>query len=392
MIRRNFYDVKNFIETNGYRIENQEYENNETRLLIFDDFGYKYDTSFGNFQIQMRRKNRLRPFDINNKYTAANIKTWMEENSKDLCFIECEYIGAREKSLIIKCNKCLEKFDTCWDDVHFGKGCPFCSGKRVNLTNNLLYLRPDICVDWDYDSNTKLPENITECSSYNASWVCHKCGHKWETMVASRTNLNSGCAKCMKKEAIKSYKRNVISKTGNLIETHSKLVDEWHPVLNGNKTPKDYSYGSDEKIMWICPKGHSDYPATIYNRARNNEGCPKCRESKGEKTIERFLKENGLNFIRQYRFDDCKYKQKLPFDFYIVDLNICIEYDGEFHYKAPYQLLFDIQKVDEYLREVKLRDAIKTNYCLDNQIKLIRIPYWEMKNIEKILSEELNIG
>ena len=36
-------------------------------------------------------------------------------------------------------------------------------------------------------------------------------------------------------------------------------------------------------------------------------------------------------------------------------------------------------------------DAIKTQYCNDNNIKLIRIPYWEYDNIEKIICQELNI-
>ena len=36
----------------------------------------------------------------------------------------------------------------------------------------------------------------------------------------------------------------------------------------------------------------------------------------------------------------------------------------------------------------KIRDTVKDIYCKENNIKLIRIPYWEMNNIEKILDKE----
>ena len=41
--------------------------------------------------------------------------------------------------------------------------------------------------------------------------------------------------------------------------------------------------------------------------------------------------------------------------------------------------------------ELKLKDQIKTNYCLNNSVKLIRIPYWEFDNIEKILKTTFNL-
>ena len=73
----------------------------------------------------------------------------------------------------------------------------------------------------------------------------------------------------------------------------------------------------------------------------------------------------------------------MPFDFYLPQYNICIEYDGEFHYKM-------IMEYDEFINQ-KIRDTIKTVYCKENNIKLIRIPYWEFNNIENILIKELNL-
>ena len=74
----------------------------------------------------------------------------------------------------------------------------------------------------------------------------------------------------------------------------------------------------------------------------------------------------------------------MPFDFYLPDYNICIEYDGELHYKS-----IDFYGGEEELMKQQNRDNIKTQYCKDNNITLIRIPYWDLNNINKILSENL---
>ena len=76
----------------------------------------------------------------------------------------------------------------------------------------------------------------------------------------------------------------------------------------------------------------------------------------------------------------------MPFDFYLPDYNTCIEYDGELHYKAV-----DYFGGDDALGNTKCRDEIKTQYCKENNIKLIRIPYWEFDNIEEILNRELEV-
>ena len=103
------------------------------------------------------------------------------------------------------------------------------------------------------------------------------------------------------------------------------------------------------------------------------------------------MKEFNVEYIAQYTYLNCKDKRALPFDFYIPSLNICIEYDGEYHYKP---IKFKNQSEEETKNNFKIRvehDNIKTQYCLDNNIKLIRIPYWEFDNIENILKQELNL-
>ena len=63
---------------------------------------------------------------------------------------------------------------------------------------------------------------------------------------------------------------------------------------------------------------------------------------------------------------------------------MAIEYDGQQHYKPIEK--FGVEKAFE---KTKFRDVIKNNYCKDNNINLLRIPYWDYNNIEKILNDYL---
>ena len=59
---------------------------------------------------------------------------------------------------------------------------------------------------------------------------------------------------------------------------------------------------------------------------------------------------------------------------------ILIEFDGEQHYKEK-----ETWGGKEALEEVKENDRIKDEYCKNNNIPLVRIPYWELSTIEKVI-------
>ena len=48
------------------------------------------------------------------------------------------------------------------------------------------------------------------------------------------------------------------------------------------------------------------------------------------------------------------------------------------------------EEVQEKLNDTQRRDNIKNEYCKKNNIPLLRIPYWEKKNIKKIITEYLS--
>ena len=106
------------------------------------------------------------------------------------------------------------------------------------------------------------------------------------------------------------------------------------------------------------------------NAHLNGQGCMSCKTSKGEVFIKDFLIKNCISFIQQYKFDDCRDKKQLSFDFYLKNLNICIEFNGKQHYE-PIEYFGGINSLKSQIK----RDLIKREYCENNNILLIIIRY-----------------
>ena len=91
----------------------------------------------------------------------------------------------------------------------------------------------------------------------------------------------------------------------------------------------------------------------------------------GERFVADFLKEHGINFKQQRTFKDCRDINPLPFDFYLPDYNLCIEYDGKQHYKP----IGYFGGEEGFVSRIK-HDQMKTEYCEKNNIGLLRLPYY----------------
>ena len=104
--------------------------------------------------------------------------------------------------------------------------------------------------------------------------------------------------------------------------------------------------------------------------------------SKGEKLISKILNDNNIEYINQYTFDDCRNINVLLFDFYLPEYNTCIEFDGRQHFEVV-----EAFGGEDALIKVKINDDIKTQYCLNNFIKLIRVKYNDVDSgINEIIS------
>lgn len=119
---------------------------------------------------------------------------------------------------------------------------------------------------------------------------------------------------------------------------------------------------------------HKKCGNTWYTVARNllsGSGCPFCKSSRGERYISNWLRKKSIQYVYQKKFADCKDQRPLPFDFYLPKLNLIIEYDGRQHFHKSDDFFGGS---DGYQIRHK-HDLIKNQYCKDNNINLLRIPY-----------------
>lgn len=117
--------------------------------------------------------------------------------------------------------------------------------------------------------------------------------------------------------------------------------------------------------------------------------------SKGERIIQEFLKTRDIKFEYDKYFEDLVNPvtgQYLFIDFYLPELNICIEYNGEQHYNyVPEFHGTDEKKGKKSLVYQKYKDKLKKYYCSKKKMKLITISYEKHDSIEEILKEKLKI-
>lgn len=239
-----------------------------------------------------------------------------------------------------------------------GYGCPKCS-QRYRRTHDD-YVQEVFEVNQDIE--------VLGVFSGLQNPILHRCKiHNIEWMAYPEFILRGcGCSECGNEKVREKLAR-----------THEQYVEELK-----EKNPDIEVLGiyvnSFTPILHRCLKDGYEWCVSPVN-ILFGYGCPQCNESSGERKVRQWLDNHSIKYIYQKTFKDCKNIRLLPFDFYLPDYNICIEYDGMQHFKS----IEYFGGEDAFKRRVE-HDNIKTNYCLNNNISLLRIPYF--KNVE----EELN--
>ena len=232
---------------------------------------------------------------------------------------------------------------------------------------------------------TLISQEFTGARDY-LEFECNNCHVHFQRSWNNISNGN-GCRKC-RYEKQRILQMRPKSKNKEMLIDYPDICEDW----GNNKYPINIiSAKSALKAKWKCHKCNYEWETSVSHRVKDNSRCPQCslKISKGETIIYNYLNQNNIKFKKEAIFKDCRDKKPLPFDFYLPNQNICIEYDGKQHFE-PQDFSGHGNSESEF-KETQLRDSIKTQYCKDNNIKLIRIPYWDFDNIETILRKELNI-
>lgn len=174
----------------------------------------------------------------------------------------------------------------------------------------------------------------------------------------------------------------------NAIDLTGKIFGELEVL---EKTDKRIS----EKVIWKCKcincgKEQEVQEVMLIKGARYF--CEFCsqRKSKGEKIISSLLDINNIPYKKEHYFENCKFPNSnfyAYFDFY-VNNSYLIEFDGEQHFKPICFGDMTTEKAQQVFEENKIRDNFKNQWCKENNIPLIRIPY---THLNKICFEDLKL-
>jgi hypothetical protein len=356
-------NVKKFIEKSinihgsKYNYDNVIYINNTTLVsivcLIHGEFKQKPINHLNGCGCQKcARLNQNIKTKLNNDKFIEKAKLIHGDKYN---YSEVDYINAKTKIKII----CTEHgvFEQSPNRHLSGDGCPKCAGrdKTINDFVNISNKKHNFKYNYEFITQNNIKYDL------DVKIVCPIHGEFYQK--PSSHIFKYGCPEC----------------GGKLKLNNDKFIEK-AKLIHGDK----YNYSninyinSNTKIKIICDK-HGLFKQTPCNHLQG-QGCPICKESKGEKNIRRYLLLNNIEFISEYKFNECYNEKLLPFDFYLPKTNTCIEYDGIQHYKPINRFGGELG-----FKRGKINDEIKNDFCSKNKIKLIRISYFE--DIIKVLND-----
>lgn len=344
LTQREFIDRVKKIGNGEYTVLG-EYKTNRSPVLTRHEVcGYEWEMNPGNFY-----RGRRCPScnGTGKKITQEDFENRIKEQSREEYIVIGEYIG-RKKPVLIKHKKCGQAWMVRPEDFYKGCRCPSCYNMSLRITQKEFENRIEEQGNGEYTVIGKY-QGIKEpvLTKHNL------CGYEWGLIpdIFFRGHMCPSCSKRPKIDT-KKYIEEV------------KKTDENYRVLGEYKTCK-------KKVEMIHKTCGNTFEMSRDNFLRGKR-CPHCKQSHGETFISNFLKEHSINYEFQKRFKDCRDKYPLPFDFYIPTLNYCIEFDGIQHFEPV-----DYFGGEKAFKEVRRRDGIKTKYCEEKGIKLLRIRYDE---------------
>lgn len=208
-------------------------------------------------------------------------------------------------------------------------------------------------------SHTKTPVEI----------ICKTHGSFFQT--PNKHLAGQGCKKC---SGLEKLDLNEFIKRVNSVHNNYYIYDKTNYI------------NIRTKVLITCPI-HGDFFQNPQKHI-SGQGCTSCNKSKAQNKIFLILNNLNENFIVEHKFDKCvnpKTNRRLPFDFYLSKYNLCIEYDGEQHYRP-----FSKFGGDKTFIETQERDKIKNKFCKENKIILKRIHYKDFDNLDKMIKSLIN--
>lgn len=296
------------------------------------------------------------------KWDTESCKQFIRENDIDVELLS-EYVDMYTK-MDFRCS-CGNIFSTNWHEFNNKKfpkrQCNKCGRNRGKAVRQRITCKTIRGYLKENEYTCKLISNeYINCDS-KLEFEC-ECGNHFFASWSNIKHMSGLCKKCAMRQI-----------------THEQFMDRILKWLNDFEILNKYDT-QDDYIDIRCKKCGAVFSRMARHVYDRGICCPHCTGSKGELYISEYLLKNNINFIPQYKFDDCANINPLPFDFYLPDYNVAIEFQGLQHYEPV-----DYFGGKERFEQQKMRDEIKKKYCQEKCIVFIEISYMDFNNIDDIL-------
>ena len=249
-----------------------------------------------------------------------------------------------------------------------GRGCPTCanmarweSREDRQTTDGIINIFREIHGNYfDYSK--------VEYTKYDSLLIISCPIHGEFQQSPNNHRAGKGCPNCKNIMIGNALRKNLDEVISDFQIKHGDLYDYKHV--------RDEYSNADTPVTIICKK-HGAFKQAPYNHLQG-KGCPRCKESHGERLIASFLESHAIEFIPQWRDHDCIDKRQLSFDFYLPELAIIIEFDGELHFN-PQACWWSTNKEKNIknFENIQYRDNLKNIWANKNNLQMVRIKYDE---------------
>lgn len=325
-------------------------------VIVKDEKGYVYKIVYSNV---INTHQKVSPFHTGNPYTVYNIQKYLDNFCPSSIIISKKYLD-NTSYLTFKCGLCGEIYKRPWYKM---KECKrkVCNKCQRNISHK---------------SQTKTFQEVTK--------IFAEYGYK---ILDNKYIKNSTPIHCEDKDGYK-YKISLQNlqkgRTPRMFSWANNFEDCWFNLNNyiniNHLKNKVININSNRKATFLCECGN-EFITDVYRFVQGEKTrCSICTKKVSglELKVMNFLEENNIKYEYQYCYADCKNKKIMPFDFYLNDYNVCVEVDGDQHFHCAFTN--DKERALKEFEKLKRNDKKKEQYCLDNNIRLIRIPFWEIKN------------
>lgn len=228
-------------------------------------------------------------------------------------------------------------------------------------------------------------ENMGKLDNRRYYWKCQcDCG---TIVIKEGSKLRSGNTKscgCSQHDGLKQYNKRQTDQS--LIPVNTKFGKL--TVLEAIGYKPQYTGATKNRMWYKCKCDCGNIHEANGNQLKNGNiiSCGFCLCSKGEFIIEQLLLKNNIVFKKEVVLPELveQTKRRLRFDFAIYNqegkIERFIEFDGRQHLNGPDTTYWG--RTTDTLEDIKERDQIKNNFCLNNGYLLIRIPYYKVNNLK----------